>query len=269
MPEAADHAAQDPKVDWPTTVDELNRLLRLKTTPIGMKLFERVEDMQGIPKVRRPTATHTADQIVAQAARLGFTVGITRDDLIGPQCGTVLGLHERDEQWLSGEKITGVWYATLEDASAHQHAMHGAPQGRYKAMAVSPLASGRLDPPDICLLFGTPGQMIIFINGLQWSGYRRFDWSVVGESSCADSWGRALATGEPSLSLPCYAERRYGGVPDEEMLMALSPRDLLKAIAGMQALSRNGLRYPIAPYGIQADVRAGFGASYPAKTEKS
>ena len=60
--------------DWPKLVDELNRLLRLKTTPIGMKLFERVEDMQAIPKMRRPSAIHTADQIVAQAARLGFTI---------------------------------------------------------------------------------------------------------------------------------------------------------------------------------------------------
>ena len=51
-----------------------------------------------------------------------------------------------------------------------------------------------------------------------------FDFSVVGETACADSWGRALATDEPSLSLPCFAERRYGGVPDEEMLMALPPR---------------------------------------------
>ena len=34
------------------------------------------------------------------------------------------------------------------------------------------------------------------------------------------------------LSLPCFAERRYGGVPDEEMLMALPPAYLPKAIAG-------------------------------------
>ena len=47
---------------------------------------------------------------------------------------------------------------------------------------------------------------------------------MVGETACADSWGRALKTGEPSLSLPCFAERRYGGVPDEEMLMAFLPR---------------------------------------------
>ena len=73
---------QDPAIDWPALVDELNRLLRLKTTPIGMKLFERVEDMLAIPKLRRPTAIHTTDQIVAQAARLGFTVGMLGKQLI-------------------------------------------------------------------------------------------------------------------------------------------------------------------------------------------
>jgi uncharacterized protein (DUF169 family) len=88
---------------------------------------------------------------------------------------------------------------------------------------------------------------------------------VVGETACADSWGRALKTGEPSLSLPCYAERRYGGVPDEEMLMALKPAHLAKAIIGMKALAKNGLRYPIPPYGIQSDVRAGMGVSYAKK----
>ena len=74
--------------------------------------------------------------------------------------------------------------------------------GQYQAMAVSPLTSGRLDPPDICLVYATPGQMIILINGLQCTGYSKFEWSVVGETACADSWGRALKTGEPSLRCP-------------------------------------------------------------------
>jgi hypothetical protein len=107
--------------------------------------------------------------------------------------------------------------------------------------------------------------MIYFINGLQWSGYQRFDWSVVGESACADSWGRALKTRQPSLSIPCFAERRYGGVLDDEMLMALPPDDIAKAIAGMEALARNGLRYPFPQYGIQQDVRAGMAVSYPGR----
>jgi uncharacterized protein (DUF169 family) len=243
-------------------VADLNGLLRLKTTVIGIKMFPRVEDMEAIPKIRRPNAVHTTDQIVSMASRLGWTVGITADDLVGAQCRAVIGLSPTDEKWLEGANYVGVWHGTAEDARKRQEALDVVPFGRYQAMAVSPLTSGRLNPPDICLVYATPGQMIILINGLQYTGYKKFEWGVVGETACADSWGRALKTGEPSLSLPCFAERRYGGVPDEEMLMALRPEHLVKAIVGMKQLAKNGLRYPIAPYGIQADVRAGMGVSY-------
>jgi len=158
--------------------------------------------------------------------------------------------------------MKGVWYGTIEDANAHQEAMDVVPFGQYEAMAVSPLAAGRLNPPDICLIYATPAQMILLINGLQWLGYKKLDFSCVGESACADSWGRALKTGEPSLSLPCFAERRYGGVMDDELLMALPPKFLPSIITGLDALSRNGLRFPIAPYGVNNDVRAGMGVSY-------
>lgn len=251
--------------DWRQLVTELNALLKLKTTVVGMKLYERVEDMEAIARIRRPPAVHTTDQVVAMAARLGWTVGITGDDLVANQCRAVVGLGPQDEAFRAGREFVGVWHATPEDARLRQEALTVVPHGRYRALAVSPLESGRLDPPDICLVYATPGQMILFINGLQWKGYRRFDWSVVGETACADSWGRALATGEPSLSLPCFAERRFGGVPDDEMLMALPPKYLPVAIEGLKALAKNGIRYPIAPYGIQNDVRAGLMATYPVK----
>ena len=257
-------AEQEP-LDTVALVNDLNSLLRIKTTVIGMKMFASAAEMEAIPKIRRPTAVHTTDQIVSMASRLGWTVGITADDLVGAQCRAVIGLTPQDDKWLAGESYVGVWHGTAEDARARQEALTVVPYGRYEAMAVSPLTSGRLNPPDICLVYATPGQMIILINGLQYTGYRKFDWSVVGETACADSWGRALKTGEPSLSLPCFAERRYGGVPDEEMLMALSPAYLAKAVVGMKALAKNGLRYPIAPYGIQSDVRAGMGVSYAKK----
>lgn len=251
------------KTDWQQLAAELERLLKLRSHPFGMKLFERSEEMLAIPKLRRPKAVHTLDQVVAQAARLGWTVGVTAEDLYGAQCRSVVGLGDaKDADWRSGKSMVGVWFMTEADSSAHQAAMHCVEDGRYRALAISPLSSGRLDPPDIALFYATPGAMMYFINGLQWSGYKRFDWSVVGESACADSWGRALKTREPSLSIPCFAERRYGGVQDDEMLMALPPDLLTKAIEGMNALARNGLRYPFPQYGIQQDVRAGMQASY-------
>jgi uncharacterized protein (DUF169 family) len=249
-------------LNYQQLVDCLNRLLRIRTTPIGMKMYEQASDMEAIPRIRRPQAIHTTDQVVGMAARNGWTVGITADDLVGAQCKAVIGLHPRDEEWLTGERYRGVWYGDEESASAHQQAMDVVAFGQYQAMAVSPLASGRLDPPDICLIYATPAQMILFINGLQYSGYKKLEWGCVGESSCADSWGRALSTGEPSLSLPCFAERRYGGVMEDELLMAIPPGFLPKVIAGLEQLSANGLRYPIPQYGINNDVRAGMGVSY-------
>ena len=49
---------------------------------------------------------------------------------------------------------------------------------------------------------------------------------------------------------------------EDELLMALPPRFLPGIIAGLAALSKNGLRYPIPPYGVNNDVRAGMGVSY-------
>ena len=46
------------------------------------------------------------------------------------------------------------------------------------------------------------------------------------------------------------------------MLMATPGEDLVKAIAGMKALSKNGFRYPFPQYGVQQDVRAGMSVSY-------
>ncbi|MFP6823981.1 MAG: DUF169 domain-containing protein [Pseudomonadales bacterium] len=255
---ATDHT----NVDWNQIVTDLNRFLRLRTTPIGMKMFENKTDMEAIPRIRRPSDIHTTDQIVGQACRNGWTVGITADDLVGAQCQAVIGLAPRSDEWLSGNNMAGVWFETKEESSKHQHAMDVVPYGTFEAMAVSPLASGRLSPPDICLIYATPAQMILFINGLQWTGYKKLEWGCVGESACADSWGRALATGEPSLSIPCFAERRYGGVMEDELLMAIPPHFLPKVIDGLDHLSRNGLRYPIPQYGINNDVRAGMGVSY-------
>jgi uncharacterized protein (DUF169 family) len=255
--------------DWPALVADLEQLLKLRSIPFAMKLFEHRADMEAIARIRRPSHIHTLDQVVGQASRLGWTVGITAEDLVGAQCRAVVGLGgAKTAEWRSGAHMKGVWFSTLEDAGAHQEAMECVPDGRYEALAVGPLSTGKLDPPDIALFYATPGAMIYFINGLQWSGYKRFDWSVVGESACADSWGRALSKREPSLSIPCFAERRYGGVLDDEMLMALPSEHLAKAIEGMRALAKNGFRYPFAQYGVQQDVRAGMAVSYPDRAAK-
>src|SRR5258708_31647700 len=184
--------ASQEKFDFAAMVTELNGLLRVKTTVIGMKLFEQVKDMQAIPKIRRPSAVHTTDQIVSMASRLGWTVGITAADLVGAQCRAVIGLAPQDEKWLAGQSYVGVWHENAEDARKRQEALDVVAYGKYQALVVSPLASGRLNPPDICLVYATPGQMIILINGLQWTGYKKSEWAAVAAPPSAHPLRRPL-----------------------------------------------------------------------------
>src|ERR1700751_261792 len=125
--------------DLAALVADLNSLLRLKTTVIGIKMFARIEDMEAIPKIRRPTAVHTTDQIVSMASRLGWTVGITADDLVGAQCRAVIGLAPQDEKWFEGTNYVGVWHGTAEDARKRQEALDVVPFGQYQAMGGSTL----------------------------------------------------------------------------------------------------------------------------------
>ncbi len=249
--------------------EQLSSLLKLRTLPIGMKLFEDPDTMSQVPGLRRPPKgkIFSTCQLVTQARIAGFTVGITTENIPAfSSCSSVIGLDAPGEIFTSGRKMEGVWFENREAAAAHQAGMSRVPPGRYHGLVVSPLRSARLDPPDICLFYANPAQMILFINGLQWKNYRRYDFSVTGESACADSWGHALKTREVSLSIPCYAERRYGAVADDELLMACAPEDLERGVTGLQGLSKAGLRYPIMPYGPQVEPAAGMAKSYAGKS---
>jgi uncharacterized protein (DUF169 family) len=245
--------------------DRLIDLLRIRTFPIGMKLFEDAAEMDKIPGLRRPTAgfRFATCQMVTQSRMAGFTLGITLDSLQqDSNCGGVIGLNMPSQQVLTGELLTGVWFENQKAARAHQAQMTRVPAGRYTCFVVSPLRSARLDPPDIVLFYATPAQTILFVNGLQWKHYRRYDMTIAGESACSDSWGRALATRETSISIPCYAERRYGGVAEDELLLAMPPDEFARGIEGLEGLAKAGFRYPIPPYGAHMDPSAGMTRSY-------
>src|SRR5260370_3605894 len=100
--------------DWAGVARDLEQLLKLRSIPFAMKLFERAADMEAIPRIRRPQHVHTLDQVVGQASRLGWTAGVTAEDLVGAQCRAVAGLGgAKTDEWRSGPHMTGVRFSTL------------------------------------------------------------------------------------------------------------------------------------------------------------
>ena len=251
--------------DHATLAAELRSRLRLRADPLALKLFESAKALDDIPGLRRPEpGVHfSMCQLIGQVRWLGFTLGITHDNVMpNSYCGGVVGLNAPGQKYLDGSMFHGVWFATVEASREHQAQMPRGPAGKYQALVAAPLAKGRLDPPDAVLIYATPGQMMLLVNALQHRQYVRADFTVTGETACADSWGRGLKTGEPSISIPCYAERRFGGVQDDELLVSLRIEHLQEIVIGLEWLAQRGIRYPIPPYGTQCDPAKAFEVNY-------
>src|SRR3990172_1126574 len=101
------------------------------------------------------------------------------------------------------------------------------------------------------------------MNGLQYKDYERFNFFFIGEGACADGLAQCYTTGKPALAIPCFGERRFGGVTDDEMVIALPPGMIEKAVEGLQALWNRGLRYPIMYFGTECDPSPALAKAYP------
>ena len=249
------------ELDWEDITSRLIKLLRLKSTPVGLAFLETREQLEQIPKIRYSDKRFSVCMLIGQAVYNNWTVAVLPEYIHADYCRTIHGMVAVDEKYRSGRMFGGVWHTDDATAAAH-HAALTIADHKYAAMAVSPLASGRIPKPDVCLLYITPGQLFMLLSGYLFTDYEKLEFTFAGESTCSDSWVRAFATGKPSVGIPCFAERKFGGVQDEEMALAMSPAQLVRALEGTEQLSKNGLRYPIAPYSISCDMLDGLPKSY-------
>ena len=249
------------KTDWEKLVRRLERLLRLKSFPVAFRMLEKEADLDAIPFLRRPDKALTFCQMLNLARNFDWTVGAVLKDFIFPSCSSILGLRELPESHRDGTFRSIVWVATKADGRRFEKAIPRLPTGTYRAVAVAPLVYNPF-PPDLVLVYGNPAQMILLINALQFSDYEVFEFYCVGESSCADAVARCFKEKKPYLALPCYGERRFGHAQDDELVMALPPEALARAVSGLEALYRRGVRYPITYAGAESDLSPVFPPAY-------
>jgi uncharacterized protein (DUF169 family) len=247
--------------DWTELTKKLEGLLRLKTFPVAFKLLEDPAELDKFPWVRRLPNKATTCQMITIVRTFDWTVGAVAEDFVSPRCTSIIGLSALPEYIADGTMRSMVWCGTVEDARKCEDSIPLIPHGRYNAVILAPLVYGPFDP-DMILVYGNPAQIMLMINGLQFRDYERFQFFSVGESACADSIAQCFNTGKPACTIPCYGERRYGHVQDDEMVMALPPAFLEKVVDGLESLYQRGIRYPISLFGAQVDPSPGLLGAY-------
>ncbi len=247
--------------DWEKIVRRMEQLLRLKSFPVAFKMLEDKADLGAVPFLRRLNKKVTLCQMITLARNFDWTVGAEADDFLGPTCPSIIGLTDVPEINRDGTFRSIVWVKTRADARKYEASIPRLPLDKYQAVVLAPLVYKPFEP-DIVLIYANPAQMILLINALQFEDYEVMQFQCVGESSCADAIARCYLTGKPSLTIPCYGERRYGHAQDEDLVMALPPAHMEKALKGLETLYRRGIRYPISYAGAEQDLTTAFPGSY-------
>ncbi len=250
--------------DWEKPIRRLEQLMRLKSFPVGFKLFEDRRAISDIPFIRRMNHKSTLCQLINMARNFDWTVAAELDDFMSVVCPSIIGLTDIPDYMKDGTFRSIVWTKSRADAKKYEAEIPRLPTGKYQAVAIAPLVYNPFDP-DIVLIYANPAQMMLLINSLQFENYEVMQFYCVGESSCSDAIARCYLQRKPALSIPCYGERRYGHAQDDEMVMAIPVEMMDKALNGMEALYRRGIRYPISYAGAETDVAHAFPAAYGAE----
>jgi uncharacterized protein (DUF169 family) len=188
------------------------------------------------------------------ARTVGWTIGLTLDELLsGSPCAAMLGFDERREIVREGTYRSAIWFDSKEEGRRCEETFPHLPAGKYKAMVLGPIMKHKFEA-DIVLIYGTPAQMILVVNALQWKDYERQKFFCIGESSCADYIAECYLSNKPALTIPCFGERVYGHAQEEELVIAIPANQMEKLLQGLQGLSKRGVRYPIPYAGAQLDV---------------
>ena len=247
--------------DWEKPVRRLERLMRLKSFPVAFKLFEDKKFLSTVPFIRRMNNKSTLCQLINLVRNFDWTVGADLDDFMSVMCASIIGLTDIPDYMKDGTFRSIVWTKSRADGKKFENAIPRLPAGKYEAVAMAPLVYNPFDP-DIVLIYANPAQMMLLINSLQFEDYEVMQFYCVGETSCSDAIARCYLNRKPALSIPCYGERRYGHAQDDELVMAIPVEMMDKALNGMEALYKRGIRYPISYAGAETDVTHAFPAAY-------
>jgi uncharacterized protein (DUF169 family) len=242
--------------------------LRLPTRILGYRRLQKVEDLETLPGVRTfRNKMFTMCQLVTLARVQGWMVAATNQGQRkgGPaddRCARNFGFQSVTPDTMDAEAqtLSRYWFASFEDARRQQE--YYPRLSPAEAVVLAPLAHAPFDP-DVVLLYGNPAQLMLLLSAMQRERYEYFEFSFIGEGACSDSLAQCLVKGKPALAIPCYGERSLGGVTDDEIVLALPPGEMGRALAGLQHLKDANLGYPIRRRAAEMDLTESYRERYP------
>ena len=218
-------------------------VLRLKTKPIGIKFFAKVED---VPAEYEFLKKKKAICNVIGTARFNeAAIAITRENTahlcVIPDIA--LGMGEAPAGFPNG--ATGKFVKSPEDATKMVTGMKKLPL-QWEALGVCPLDISPVIP-DVIQIWGNPTQMMCLEYAYLWTdGSAKIQLCSNGHgASCYEALSWPLATNELRLAIADIGDKRHGYAADDDMILGM-PADKLEPLYEGMLKNQNTLnRLPV------------------------
>jgi uncharacterized protein (DUF169 family) len=232
--------------------DFIRNSLRLKTFPVAAKFLKDEKDFP--EKTRRPSQALgkriALCQAVSMARLYGWTVGLTKDDLVCVPAALVFGMNSAADAAASMAKLLceGMYLKDPEAARKEIASIAKLDKAEYPAIVFAPLHRASFDP-DTILFYGNPAQVMRLTQA--WSFHRgeRVRGNFGGKVECSEYLIAPLREKAPRIAVPGMGDRVFSLTQDDEMIFSLPGAFLNDLLEGLREAGKKvGAQYPVPFY---------------------
>jgi uncharacterized protein (DUF169 family) len=225
--------------------------LRLKTLPVAAKFLKEAAFPE---KTRRPASTLgkriTICQAVTMARVYGWTMGLTKEDLICVPAMITFGLTRASDQRTTLGKLM-CDASLLKDQNAAQQeplSMSFVESGEYEAILLAPLTGSSFDP-DTIAIYGNAAQVMRMIQAWVYHEGKRISGNFGGKIECSEYLIAPFKNEAPRVVIPGNGDRIFSMTQDDELVFALPGNGLELLVQGLKEAGKKiGARYPVTFY---------------------
>lgn len=232
--------------------DFIRNTLRLKTFPVAVKFLKDKKDFP--EKTRQPSVVLGKKVAICQAVTMariyGWTVGLTKDDIICVPAAIAFGFSTSTDSAASlGKLFCEGSYSKSEDVGRKEAAsITRAEKDEYEAILLSPLQRATFEP-DTVAFYGNPAQLMRLVHAWTYREGQRVKGNFGGKVECTEYLLAPFKDQVPRIAIPGTGDRVFSMTQDDEMVFALPGRCLMALVQDLQEAGKKvGASYPVPVY---------------------
>lgn len=227
----------------------IRNAIRLKSYPVAVKFLKDAGDFP--EKTRRPFKNMGKKVSICQAlsmARLyGWTVGITKEDVVCVPGAIAFGFSTADDQ---AKAMSQLWcegsYSKNEEIGYKEaKSLYILKNNEYSALLFSPLHRTSFEP-DTVVFYGNPAQLMRLIHAWTYGRGTRVICVCGGKVECSEYLIAPFITEDARLAIPGTGDRIFSLTQDDEMVFAIPGGCLSELLENLKEAGKKvGATYPI------------------------